>query len=732
VQGENRSRIMGAANGDPPLDEETAKKLGVKINVNWQELLILLCHARIQLLNAFLGNQYFFTVKIPMAPPEHQAEWESAITEWINEPLQDSEEWFEVHNSRWSSVVAHGPALMFWPDEENWLPEFCPLADVRIATDTVRSFKNLNWIARRIMWTPMELLDEVFNDKPNNRWDKRAVASILKNYKEINFTDAGNNYDIETDPEKYVELVKQNGGYYGSDAVPAIPLYNFYFKDTDGWHMRVVPETGTVKGGAEQDKFLWPSNTENDPPMASTWKHFVHCQHGDLSIDAPFKFHTERGLGYTLLEPTFFTNLTRCRMLQHVHDNFNIWLRSTDNAEKARVQIQEFANLGVLKQGLSIVPQAERHQIIPQLLDMAFAQLKQLQGEASASYTQQADTGSDKEQTAFETRVKVEQVNAMLGGILTMTFKYEGYAHREICRRFCLANSADPDVKEFQDKWDAMGIPKQFRNIKYWRIEPVTPLGMGNPTIALAMAQQVMAVRPMLNPTAQEEALHDYLLVITKDWRKARRWAPIAKAPQESDAKREMVGYFAALMRGAKIPLSQSNLIDQCEALLPLYAGEVTKITQRNNMATQDEAIGLQAVSEYLGRAIKQLAQDQTQAQKVKQYEEIKARQDNLARALIQRGAAAAKKAAQQNGNGKHAEAMGNLMLKGMEGKQRMKLKEQEANQNMRLKEAEFQQESHLRNIEAAHDIQHERFKTLADAHNNRLRSLQHDDESRG
>ncbi|HUD83434.1 MAG TPA: cell envelope integrity protein TolA [Candidatus Saccharimonadales bacterium] len=741
VQGENRGRIMSAANCNPPFDTETAKKLGIEVNVNWGELLVLLCHARGQLTNAFLGNQYFFKVSLKEAPPEHESEWNAWITENINDPLNQSDEWFEVHNSRWSSVVAHGPGLMFWPDQESWCPEFCALADVRIATDTQRNFRNLNWISRRIMWTPGELMDEVFTKLPNNRWDKRQVAEILKNYKEINFTDAGNNYDIETDPEKYIELFKQTGSNDGGDALPAIPLHNFYFKDADGWHLRVVPEVGTVKGENPDDTFLWPTNLENDPPVAKTWREFVHCQHGDLSVDAPFLFYTERGLGNVLLEPTFHTNITRCRMLQHVNDNFNIWLRSSDNAEKSRVNVQTFGNLKVVKQGLTIIPQTERHQIQANLVEMTFQQLKQLTEEAAAAYVQDSATGGNDEETALKTRAKLEQVNAMLSSILMECGKYEGYAHNEICRRFCKPLSSDPDVKRFQEAWDKQGIPQQLRDVKYWKIQPVLPLGLGNPTMAMAMAEQLMKVRPMCKPKGQDEILNDYIMAATRgDWRKAASIAPLSSQGTESDAHREAVGYFAALMRGATIPLSQSNLIDQIEALLPLYAGEIVLITKTTQMADQKESIGLEAVSKYIGDAIKQLSQDTTQKAKVKEYSDIKMRQDNLARGLIQRGQQAAKKAAQNNGNGEAEKQALELKLKGAEGQQKMALKAAEGKQKLAQRAAEFHQKmhqdaaehrfgQHRENLSTAADIQHENFKALSDAHNKRLASIPKDDE---
>jgi hypothetical protein len=741
VRGANRSKILAASNCMPPLDEERCKKMGIKINVDFGEFLEVTSEATGQLVNAFMSNQFFFTVKLSAAPPEHKDDWEAFITQEINRPLRKSREFFELHRSRWSSVILYGIGAMTWPNQESWLPRFRSLADLRIATDTTLDFHNLNWFAVREMYTPMELLDEVFNDKPNNRWDQKAIARILKNYKEWNFTEASQNYDIETDPEKFIGLVKQNGGFYGSDALPAIPMWHFYFKDDGAWHLRVVPETGTVKDSGEADKFMWPKDAAtNKTPIAKSWEQILHCQYGSLTGNPDAKFHDVRGLGFIELEPIFYKNLLRCRSLQHVNDQLNIWLKSSDNAEKARVQIQEFANLGVLKQGLSIVPQTERHQIDAKLLEMVMAELQQLKSEMSDAYNQD-DVGAGHEETAFKTRVKVEKMGAKMASILMTAFKYEVYADEEICRRFCIKNSSDPAVAVFRTRCLKYGIPADFLDVRIWDVEPVTPLGMGNPTIAQAAAQQLLQLRPMMNPTSQTKVLHKAVLTITKDPREAHDLVPLAAAPAESDAKREMVGYFAALMEGSQIPLSQANLIDQCEALLPLYAQKIANITKRNNMATQDEAAGLQAVSSYLGEAIKQLSQDQSQKARVKQFEEIKARQDNLARALIQRGAAQQKKLAQQNGNGKLQDMQQKMQLEKAQARQTMQIRGAEAAQNMQIKAAEHRQKQHHENVDlllghrrenfaTAAEAGREGFKALADAHHKRLASLESDDDA--
>lgn len=649
-RGVNRVKINNAANCAPPLDPAMAKKLGIKINVNWGELMILLAHARRQYMSAFWSNLQFFKVSLPLAPKEHQSEWGAFISEQINKPLRESLSFFELHRSRWASVVCHGVGAMSWHSKYGWEPDYVAIEDLRIPTDTTLDFKNLNWYGQRHIYTPHELLSKAFSKSPLNKWNKKKVADILKNYKEINYDYAPNHYDWETTPEKLAELVKQDGGYFASDAMPGIPLWHFYFlDDTDpknsGWFLRIVPEQGTVRGGPAEG-FLW----EGDTPIADRREHMLHCQFGDLCNKAPFNYHSIRSLGFALLEPTFYTNLTRCRLLQHIHDNFNIWLRTSDPIDKARAMVQEFANLGVLKPGVAIVGQQERHQIEADLVEMGMAQLKQLQQEASSTYTQDTDTGTKREQTAYETGIKLQQVNALMGGLLLTAFIYEKHAYKEISRRFCLTKSDDPDVQQFQKRCEEAGIPRRWISVSMWDVEPITPLGMGNPTMAMAAAQQLMAAAPQFDATAQQEIKHEYIIAVTQDARKAARWAPLGGDRGVTNSTRDAQSMFGTLMQGVMVPPREElSGAEQVDALLPLLAGVIVKYESRDNMAKPDEVTGMQEVVQYITLLLQTLSQDPTKKQQVKVFGDKLGKLNNQIKGLAQRGQEAAQK---QNGNG--------------------------------------------------------------------------------
>jgi len=721
VRQENRVKVTDAANCVPPLTKEEAKKLGVKINTNFGSMLILLSHARRQYLSAFLSNQHFFKVKMPYAPKETKSEWEAFVTEEINKPMTNSLKYFEHHRSRWASVVTHGVGPMIWYGKDGWCPDFKAMSDLRIATDTTLDFENLGWFASREIYTPFGLIEEVFNEKRNNHWDKKAVSKILQNYKEINFVEASQNYDWDNSPEKLAELVKQDGGYYSGDAMPGIPLWHFYFKDEGGWFMRVVPEAGTVRSSATPEDFLW----ESDVPIAARRDQIMQCQFGDLTTDAPFKYHSVRSLGFILLEPEFYDNLTRCRLLQHIHDNFNIWLRTTDPVDKARAQIQEFSNLGMLRAGVTVVPQNERHQIDANLVEMGMAQMRQLKQEASSTYTQQIDTGTKKEQTAFETSVKMQQVNAMLGGLLLTAGKYAKFEYKEEVRRFCMAKSENQDIKTFQKRCKEFGIPRRFLNVDLMEVEPVMPIGSGNPTVAQAAVQQLMQARMAYEPSAQQAILHEFTQVVTGDARKAAEWAPLGQIKDVTSGEEYVQGIFGTLMQGVPVRSPEKiSPIEQLNAMVPMLASKIAIIERRDNVGKPDEIMGLQEVNAYMTGLVQRLGQDPEQKQYVKQVMDAIGKLMNQVKGLAQRGQEQAKKAQQGNGAGQPDPK---LMIQAQHAERMTAIKEHATARKSAMQEKQkgeqFVREQRRKDAQAHSEIQRQELKAHVEA-KNRLKSV--------
>jgi hypothetical protein len=495
IRSQNRNTVNSMFDGMPPMSDAEAKKIGMRINVNWLESLTIGQQAEQQYHNAFLKQNYYFKVAIPDAPNEKRTDWELFITRAINKPLQKSLPFYELMRSKFASVVRHGIGPQMWQDKNDWLPEFVALEDLRVATDTTTAMTNLMWFGIRKRYTPWELARKVFGKNPDPGWDTKLVAKCLDEYKDLNFQDI--QYDWSTEPERILELWKQDMGYYMSDAVPSLQLWHFYYLDDENpretrWKLKVVPAQNGIRG-IDRNVFLYDSG---DKDFAEELGQLIHIQFGDLNGQAPFMYHSVRGLGFLLCEPCYWTNLMRCRLFQHVWENFNMLFRAQDPSDRARAQKIELFDKGFIPPGISIVPKDERHEVDYNLVDMAMGQAKQLIGEASAAYTQDTNDGTKKERTAFEVMTIMQQVNALMSGLLATAYKYETHAYTEIARRFCNRKTMNKDIRLFQKKCKAYGIPMAYLDVELWEITPDFPLGSGNQTLELAQATQLMQLRP--------------------------------------------------------------------------------------------------------------------------------------------------------------------------------------------------------------------------------------------
>ena len=680
------------------------------INIRWGEFMGALSHARRQYVTNFASQDTYFNVSIPKAPEEVRADWGDFITEFINDVMKEGEhelEYFEVHRSKWSGVVSHGIGPIMWEDTYNWLPRYVAIEDLRVPTDTELSFRNLTWFAVRIAYTPGELSRKAFSKARSKfKWSKKIVAAILKNVKECNSTMAENNYNWNTVPEKFEELRKQNAGYWSGDAMPTINLWHFYHENDDGkWHLKVVAENNTSGVTTEtEDEFI----CEHEGPIAPSWRQILHVQFGDLNNKAPFLYHSVRSLGFALFEPCYWTDFTRNRLLKHTLDQFNILLRITDPVDRARAQIQVFQNLGVVKPGVSIVPAAERHQIDAQLAEMALAMGKQLQQEASTAYTQNIDTGTQKEQTAFETGVKVQQTNAMLSGLMLTARIYQKSEAKEICRRFCLPNTDNEDVIAFQKACKKHGISKDWLDVKKWRVEISMPLGGGNPTMAMVEAENAMKLRPMLDPSAQSEALHDAAVQMVGS-RRAKRWVQPTKKVI-SDAASAAAANFPLMMLGMPPSIPEGlNPIEQIQKLLELCVRYIQKIEATTKMATPMELIGLQNVSAFIGKLIQGMQGDVGNEPKMKEFAKALSQVNNEIKKLQQHLQVEMQKKSQQNGNGelqaKMAETKVKLAGKQAETQQKLKSKELADIQKRRHKDTSFVADQKRQDVKTLADI---------------------------
>lgn len=663
---QNRTILNEMFNGQPPYDEATAEENGVQINRNFLEGVNLLSNARRQYNNAFLKPGNYFNITLDSGPAHKRREWSHIITRNINRPLKRSPDYVEYHRATGANTVLHGIAPSNWKSKTAPTPCALGVDDVMVPSETLVDFSNLDHFAIFRQYSPASLYQLTHGPKRDPGWNMAYVNEQLKIAADTFVTSAyAQAYRFM--PEKIEEMIKQDIGFWGTDVAPTIDCWDFYFReaeDGDGWYRRVVLDSslsntvGETPQLAPKDQWLYTSGKRK---FADSLRQILHCQFGDTSAVAPFRYHSVRSLGYMLWGVCELQNRLRCRFAESVFEQLMWFFRVPNDGSFQRLKKAMFTHLGVIPEGISFVTATERFKPDHQLVDLALAQNRQLMGENAASFTQDFRQGGEQEMTATETMARVNSVNALVSGMLNLAYTYETQQYRETCRRFCLKNSQWREVKAFRLACLKDGVPEEMLDVERWDVDPERVLGAGNKTLEIAQAQQLLQMRPTLGPEAQQSVDHIAVEAFTDDPALAENLVPIEGRQHVSDAKQTAMMSVGTLMAGGIVQFSEKNNVrDLVETLLLEMALIVQRIVTTGSMATQQEIAGLKNMAMHIGQMLQQIEQNKGEQERAKQYADQLGNLMNAVKGFEQRLA----EQQQAAGAGQNGEAQAETMAK--------------------------------------------------------------------
>lgn len=675
----DRAKIDALANGNRPYTADEVQKFQIQINVNWGFLGEKVRAATGQLNNAFIPAGNFFSAHSQDGEISKKTEYGQKFTKNINHILKRGRSGKKFHyilRSRNASVALHGIGPLMWTNEFRLLPRYVPLEDLLIPTDTsLELSSDLSHFAVNLYLTPGELYRMACTDKTDPGWNEKAVRNILKDLKNLQESavfDTTNVGDWNDRPEAIQELWKQNRGFLESDAVPRVKLRAFYHQDTETgkWYRKIVLRESTPSQAAatstvsnadrvSDDEFIY----DGKDAFADDIDHILQIQYGDNSLVAPLKYPAVRGIGTLLYAPAEVLNRLTCQGVQHVLQNLLTWFKINDPTDRDRLKQIRLSQYGVMPEGASIVPQNERHQIDPKLLEFGMAQMKQNIAENSTSFTQGVDSGTRKEMTAFEARARLQSSSAMVGNVLGMMYPQEIFTYEEIVRRALKKNTNDPNAKRFQEMCKRDGIPDDLMVPENWRIVAERVLGSGDGMLAQAQADAMMQNIQGYEPDAQRKIRRLWTGVTLDDHDRAEELVP-EEPDNSTSGTRAAEDVYGTAMRGAVIPLRKG--IDQvgfCAALLSLMEGEIQQVLQLDGMGEPKQIEGFLAVSQTVEQILQFLAQDVRNKATVKELNDQLGNLLNEVKGMAQRHAEAAGEEQQQPDPEAMAKAESTTML---------------------------------------------------------------------
>lgn len=718
----NRALIEGLFNGEPPYTAAEVAENKIQTNINFKEGMLLLQQARDQLENGLLSTGNFFTITVPDAPIAKRQEYGGTLTLKANRIFKRSRPFLHTMRSKIGSIALHGIGPQMWQDQYNPFPFFVPIEDLMIPTDTELTFENLTYFAVRRKMTPGALVRKTFAVSEKNRdpgWNMKAVGALLKDYKDLNQNLS--NWNWAENPEKIVELIKQNAVYWDSDAVPCIWFWDFYHQNDDGsqeWYRDIILDSDCVPGKSTQEnkvEFVYHKKKR----YSANLNELLHVQFGDGNNKPPFVYWSVRGIGWILYDVCQMMNRLRCQFTQRVFEDLMMLFRVSDPADRSRLdKIYMGLSRGIIPEGLQFVKREERPDANSEEVGLLMSNFKQLMGEGTAAYTQDIDNDTNKERTAFEVHALLSQTTKLTGTILNLAYLQEEFAYEEECRRLTIKGTPDFTSKKFQQECEQAGIPKKWIDASRWNVEAERVMGGGNAALAQAKAQALMGTRQFMNPSAQARVLNKYVFTVTGDPKEAEFLAPLDGAPQVTDSIHDTELVFASLMQGIPItPKPGTNPVEAAGTTIRMMDGVVGQIVNSGGMATPQQVTGLQLAEKYAMAYIQMLSSDKTAKPLIKKFTDALGKLMNEVKGFAQRLQEQAKAAAAKNGNGQmDPEAIANIHAKMAELEVKLKGKQASDSQKLQHNERKFQQSQKIKAVETVAGIQRDNLKAAAAA----------------
>lgn len=640
-RGKNRTLVNNLFNGFPPWSIVEEEENQLPVNVNFLEGTRISHDVRSQFYQAIVKPGQYFTCRTDDGPVHKRNEWGTIVTDEINKILKRSLPYTESQRSKIAMNVLHGIAPCGWRDDQLWCPYAMGIEDVFVPAGTLLTMENLPFFVNYRQFTAPELVKIVNTPHRDPAWNMKMLKAAIKWVDSESKTLMNNNWPEIWAPEKLGERVKGDGGMYYGDQVPTVNVFDFYFWNdsgkTTGWNRRMIldawsmPEnfpSGTTPSMTRKTGKLYENYRRDflydpgDRKVAMDRSEIINWQFADLSAVAPFRYHSVRSLGFLLYAVCHLQNRLRCKFNAAVFEQLMMYFRVKSGEDAQRALQVDLVDRGFIDDSIGFIPAAERYQINAGLAQLGLSQNQNIINQNSSSYTVQPQSASQpRDRTKFEVMAEVNAVQSLVSSAVSQALLYQRPEFREIFRRMVIRQSRDADARKFQANCIRRGVdPKVLYNPDCWDQDPSRVLGDGNKTMELAIAEQLMQWRPMFDPEPQRDILRMSVLALTSNPDESNQLVP-EKPVHVTDSVHDAQLAAGTLMQGLPVAIKTGmNHIEYVDTLLATLATLIQGFRQSQSLPTMDQLKGMVNIANHVNQHIQIIAQDKSEAQRVKQY----------------------------------------------------------------------------------------------------------------
>ena len=680
----NRARIDAMFDGAAPYNSAglTVSGQQLKTNLNFGDAQRLLDVALSAYVDLYSSLERFAEVRGTQGEASEIKPSEEIVAEELTHLMRN---WPEFHNAYLrlcTTFIKHGVAVAYFDSPDDWRFRVGGFTDILIPRQTPANEECIDIAIGRRNYLLHELYSYIKNPDAATKvgWNVDEVKRVIAK----NASTSGRTFD-NTDYERMQAEMKNNDIYEGIQN-PSVRVLHYWVKEMDGSVSHYISAEDTPKD------FLYKKVSRYEKAEQA----YVMFTYG---VGSNGTYHSIRGLGQRIFAHVQTSNRLRCQQIDGAMLASAVMIQPETQRSLDELQFTYYGAYAVLSPNVNIVEKAIPNlgtAVQPALQDLT----QQLQLNTDTVSTYGPNQGSPY-RNQMQVVADMDVTTRLSGASLNLFYASWNRLLREVVRRVVTTKRPDTAIKDFYERCEARGVPKEFiKTLDVARTKAVRSIGNGSHANRMVALRELQGISGQFDDVGRRNLTRDIVSTrVGHDLADRYVSADIEKRPTV-DVK---IAYFEnqQLLAGQPVPVVGNELHG---THLEVHVPALAQLIEQLNTGEADPMQAmptLQAFYEHISQTTQFAAGDPAlegivgQTNQILQFAEEAI--NNTAKALqkIQRDQAQQAEAAGE-------EAPPQQDPKMMEHQVKMRIAQEKAELDMAIKQKKHEQEIALRDAKAA------------------------------
>tara|TARA_R100001126_G_scaffold41672_2_gene23231 strand:+ start:389 stop:2611 length:2223 start_codon:yes stop_codon:yes gene_type:complete len=681
----NRARIDSMFDGAAPYNSVAlaTSGQGLKTNLNFGDAQRLLDVALSAYVDLYSSLERLVEVRGTQGEASEIKPAEEIVAEELTHLMRNWPEFHSAYLRLCTTFIKHGVAVAYFDSPDDWRFRVGGFTDILIPRQTPASEECIDVAIGRRNYLLHELFAYIKNPEAAAKvgWNVEEVKRvILKN------ATTNTSYKQYNDFESLQQELKNNDLYTGLEN-PTVSVLHFWVKEMDGSVSHYISAEDTPKD------FLYKKVSRYEKAEQA----YVMFTYG---VGSNGTYHSIRGLGQRIFAHVQTSNRLRCQQIDGAMLASAVMIQPETQRSLDELQFTYYGAYAVLSPNVKIVEKAIPNlgtAVQPALQDLT--QQLQLNTDTISTYGPQQ---SSPYRNQMQIVADMDVTTRLSGASLNLFYSSWNRLLREVVRRVATTKKPDKAVKDFFDRCEARGVPKEFvKTLDVVRTKAVRSIGNGSHANRMVALKELQGISGQFDDVGRRNLTRD--IVSTRVGHDlADRYVPaeIEKRPTV-DLK---IAYFEnqQLTAGQPVPVVGNELHG---THLEIHVPALNQIIEQLNTGAADPMQALpvvQAFYQHISETLQFAAGDPalegmvSQTKQVLQFAEEVINNTTKAVQKMQRDQAQQQEQPQGQEQPSQADA------KMMEHQIKMQIAQEKAELDLAIKQKKHDQEMAIRDAKAA------------------------------